>query len=289
MPELPEVETVRRGVQARFVGDCLDSLSVRGARTVRRHAPGLLAKLEGRALTGTRRHGKYLLLDWEGGECLVLHLRMSGQLLSADGSPAPLHTHAVFAFRREGELRFVDPRTFGELYLPSQLPAPVAGPGVRGSSVLAWPGQESLPPGMAHLGPDALEVTAWHLSRVGAGRRLAVKALLVDQAVVAGIGNIYSDEICWHARVHPATPCRQLTPARWARLAASTHEVLGAAIEARGSTLPDERYRDVDGRPGGYQHEHGAYGQSTCRRCGSSIRRVQSGSRLAYYCPRCQR
>lgn len=294
MPELPEVETVRRDIAARYVGDELLGLDVTGTRTVRRHGPNALAALAGRQLTGARRHGKYLVLDWEGGECLIVHLRMSGQLLVADQSaPDPPHTHAVLKFRRQGRLLFVDPRTFGELFLPSQL-ANGHPTGARTGTgaparAQAWPGRDLLPAGMVHLGPDALDVTAHHLSAASAGRRLAVKALLADQVALAGIGNIYSDEICWHARISPVTSSGSLAPAQVRRLVLAAKNVLGAAIEARGSTLGDEQYCDIYGRPGAYQLQHMAYGQASCRRCAGAIVRLRAGPRLAYCCPRCQR
>jgi formamidopyrimidine-DNA glycosylase len=291
MPELPEVETVRRDIAARYVGDELATLVVSGPRTVRRHDVALLHTLEGRRLTGAARHGKYLVLEWEGAALLVVHLRMSGQLLAGAGlDQGPAHTHAIFEFRRQGPLLFVDPRTFGEMFLPSALGSPGGRPPSAGRRPpAAWPGADLLPAGMSHLGPDALQVTTSHLAAVAAGRRLAVKALLADQVALAGIGNIYSDEICWQARVSPVTPAGQLKPAQIRRLVAASQEVLAAAIEARGSTLADAQYCDLYGRPGSYQFHHGAYGQSICRRCAGPIVRLRSGPRLSYCCTRCQR
>ncbi len=142
MPELPEVETVKRDVSLRYAGHELVEVTVTGRRTVRRHPPAALTSLVGQTLAGVGRHGKYLLLEWENGRVLVVHLRMSGQLLAAaDGDPRPLHTHAVLAFRHAGALRFVDPRTFGELFLAG--PAPVA----------KRPGAKPLPAELGHLGP----------------------------------------------------------------------------------------------------------------------------------------
>src|SRR5487761_1592406 len=173
MPELPEAETVRRDLVKTFVGDRLAKVEVTGPRTVRRHPPALLGDLEGRSLSDVGRHGKYLLFRWDDGQLMVGHLRMSGQLLhAAAGSPVAPHTHAVFSFAESGELRFVDPRTFGEFF--------IAGEGG---------------PDLAHLGPDALTVEAAHLRRALSGRRAPLKSLLVDQRVLAGIGNIYADEI----------------------------------------------------------------------------------------------
>ncbi len=142
MPELPEVETVRQDVSDRYAGHELLEVTVTGRRTVRRHPPAVLAGLAGQRLAGAGRHGKYLLLEWEDGRVLVVHLRMSGQLLAAgDGDTPPLHTHAVLTFRHAGALRFVDPRTFGELFVAG--PAPGPGPG----------GAQPRPAELGHLGP----------------------------------------------------------------------------------------------------------------------------------------
>lgn len=272
MPELPEVETVRSGLAATYVGKELERLTVSGTRTVRRHPEDLLRRLDGRRLAEVGRHGKFLLLRWDGDEVLVAHLRMSGQLLAAlPGDPLQAHTHAVFCFHGAGELRFVDPRTFGELFL-------------LGSDGL----------GLGHLGPDALGLGAAalraHLARELAGRRAPLKALLVDQRVLAGIGNIYADEIAFSARLRPDRPGGSLKPREVARLAVSVSAVLSAAVAARGSTLADRRYRDVWGEAGRYQLEHKVYGRNgmPCATCAVPVQRLALGARSAYFCPRCQ-
>jgi formamidopyrimidine-DNA glycosylase len=265
VPELPEVETVRSDLAGIFPGHKLDRLLVTGKRTVRRHRPEELSCLEGLTLAGARRHGKYLLLDWEAGPTLVVHLRMSGQLLAVEpGSERAPHTHAVFYFAGAPELHFVDPRTFGELFL----------------------GAEAL----AHLGPDALSVTTGELAAAFAGRRAPVKSLLVNQGVLAGVGNIYSDEICFRARLRPDRPGGSLDRAAIRRLANATRRVLRAAITGRGSTLADRRYRDVLGNSGSYQGEHKVYGRAgmPCWRCGMAIERTHFGARRAFFCAGCQ-
>ncbi len=278
VPELPEVETVRRDIESVYVGDRLQSVEVSGPRTVRRHPAPLLRQLEGLELTGTARWGKYMMLDWSGGRRLVVHLRMSGQLRYAgEGSELVSHTHAVLRFARTGELRFVDPRTFGELFLPAA-PGPAALEGAADAE-------------LAHMGPDALEVGAAYLAARFAGRRAPVKALLTDQRLVAGIGNIYADEICFAARVRPDRPGGDVSRAQVGRLAASTLDVLGRAIEARGSTLADRQYCDLFGRPGSFQSQHSVYGRAgaPCTACGRPVGRVSLGARRAYLCARCQR
>lgn len=274
MPELAEVETVRRDVDRVYSGDILRHVRVIGPRTVRRHSPALLADLEGLTLTGTSRLGKYLVLRWSDGCHLVGHLRMSGQLRwAAPGDPLQVHTHAVFSFARAGELRFVDPRTFGELFV----------------SRTGEPPEE-----LAHLGPDALDLSAAHLARhlarQLAGRRTPLKVVLTDQRVVAGIGNIYADEICFAARVRPDRPA-SVGRVLASRLAGCTVDVLSRAIEARGSTLADGQYCDLTGQPGSFQLQHAVYNRDgkPCRSCGRPVARARFGSRSAYWCPSCQR
>jgi formamidopyrimidine-DNA glycosylase len=279
VPELPEVETVRRDVSGRYVGHALVDVTVTGRRTVRRHPPGVLAALAGRRLAGVGRHGKYLLLEWEDGRVLVVHLRMSGQLLAAAaGDPWPPHTHAVFAFHGAGELRFVDPRTFGELFLAGLAPGPGRAAGAPGLVELG------------HLGPDALAVDATHLRLAVAGRRVALKRLLVDQRALAGLGNIYADEVCYDAGLRPDRPAGSLMPEELGRLAVSVRSVLEAAIAARGSSLKDQQYRDLYGQPGRYQLEHKVYGRSgmPCLSCGQAVQRLDMGARSAFLCRVCQ-
>lgn len=264
---------MRRDLSPLYLGKTLGRISVTGPRTVRRHEAGRLAVLEGQALSGIGRHGKFLLFSWTDGAVMVAHLRMSGQLLAAAaGTPLVPHTHAVLEFQVAPELRFVDPRTFGELFIATPRPGQV-------------------PAELAHLGPDALVTDARHLGSAFRGRKAAVKALLVDQRVLAGVGNIYADEICFTARVRPDRPAGSLRPREVGRLAEATRDVLAAAIAARGSTLGDQRYRDLHGEVGRYQLEHRAYGRAgmPCVTCGRPITRFRIGAKSAFACTRCQR
>lgn len=272
MPELPEAETVRRDLVKHFCGHRLSKVEVTGPRTVRRHPPALLSMLEGQRLVDVGRHGKFLLFYWGDGQLMVGHLRMSGQLLrAAPGDAVALHTHALFSFADAGELRFVDPRTFGEFFL--------AGPP-------AFAGDE-----LAHLGPDALCVDTATLAAAFTGRRAPLKSLLVDQRVVAGIGNIYADEICFAARVRGDRPAGSLRSTEVARLAEATHSVLVSAVEARGSTLADLGYRDLGGEAGSFQLQHKVYGRAglPCYTCGRPITRPVFGARSTFLCAKCQR
>jgi len=272
LPELPEVETVRRGLEALYVGRRLLSLEVSGRRTVRRHPPQLLDRLAGSVLVGASRHGKYLLLRWNGRRALVVHLRMSGQLRVAEPrSPLAPHTHAVFRFVDAPELRFVDPRTFGELFL--------AGAG------------RPLPAELSHLGTDALQAGVADVAAITRGRKAPLKALLTDQQLIAGVGNIYADEVCFSAGLRPDRPAGSLSQGEVRRLAVSLGRVLEAAIAAGGSTLADRRYLDVQGAAGSYQLEHKVYGRAghACLRCGGVVQKLKIGAKSAYACLNCQR
>jgi formamidopyrimidine-DNA glycosylase len=274
MPELPEVETIRRDLVATIAGRAIEAVEVTGRRTVRRQpVEELVGRLESRSVMGVRRASKYLLLDLDSGEVLVIHLRMSGQLRWHPADVAPTaarapHTHAVLGFAH-GELRFVDPRTFGEWFVApaDQLPFRV--------------GDDPLEPGL----------TGARLAEVLGSRRRALKVVLTDQQLVAGIGNIYADEICFQAGVRTDRRADTLTARQWTRLAEATGTVLAAAVAARGSSLRDAQYVDLFGQPGTYQRDHQVYGREglPCRGCGRSIQRAMVGQRSTFFCPHCQR
>jgi formamidopyrimidine-DNA glycosylase len=275
VPELPEVETVRRGLAREIVGREILGVAVSGARTVRRHPPGELGALVGDTVVRIDRFGKYLVLRAASAGDLVVHLRMSGQLrMHAPGDPRAPHTHATIDLG-EVEMRFVDPRTFGELFL-SEGHDPAGRPVELGS-----------------LGPDALDSTvdADALSSMLRPRRVALKTVLLDQRTIAGIGNIYADEICFDARVRPSRTASSLSARATERLAQSIRGVLDAAVCAGGSTLRDARYRGVRGESGAYQDHHAVYARAgaPCPRCGTPIRGIRIGGRSAHYCPKCQR
>lgn len=278
MPELPEVETVRRGLEQAVVGRRVTGVTVTGARSVRRQTPGeLRRRLVGRRLVEASRKGKFLALLLDDGQALVIHLRMSGQLLHVPTPrrvPKAPHTHVVARLDDGAELRFVDPRTFGEWWVTGDV------------------GPDGRPTLFDALGPDPLAdgLTQATLARRLAGHRTALKAALTDQRVVAGIGSIYADEICWRARVRPDRGCGSLAPEEVRELARHARRVLSAAVEHRGSSLRDARYRDLMGELGSYQLRHEVYGRAgePCSRCGSPIERVRFGARSAYCCTSCQ-
>ena len=277
MPELPEVETIRRDIEKEFVNKRIKKVDVTGARSVRRHrtAKDFVARIEGRKMVGTRRRGKYLLLKLDNGDVLVAHLGMSGQLLRANPKePIGKHTHVVLWFAGAPQLRFVDPRTFGELFVtaPERLEAEV--------------------PELAHLGFDPIdEQMAW--TRFGdmlAARKAKLKPLLMDQRFVAGIGNMYADEILFTAGLRHDRNSDSLTPQEIRRLYRAVVETLQEAIKHRGSSLADEQYRDIFGDVGEFQRLHNVYDRDgeACPRCRSTIVRVKATGRSSFFCPQCQ-
>jgi formamidopyrimidine-DNA glycosylase len=280
VPELPEVETVRRGLEERLVGLCFTKVTVTGRRTVRRHPPAeLVERLAGRCVVGVRRTGKFLAVLLDDDQVLVIHLRMSGQLLwvadpQEPAHPIEPHTHVVAGLSDGSELRFVDPRTFGEWFVTAEI------------------GEDGLPLDFARFGPDPLVdgLTAKVLRQRLAGHRVPVKAALTDQRIVSGIGSIYADEICFAARVRPDRRTDTLGPEEIARLSRAATSLLRKAVELRGSSLRDERYRDLMGDLGSYQRHHKVYDRlgEPCERCGTLISRVRFGARVAYCCEGCQ-
>lgn len=279
MPELPEVETVRRGLAAQVVGRRIQRVEVGRERTVRRtSAEAVVHGLTGTTITAANRRGKYLLLPLDSGEELMIHLRMSGRVLIAEaGALRPPHTHVVAHLAGEpaSELWFVDPRTFGEV-------------------VVFDPGRVEIEvPELARMGLDPLidVIDRRVLRRVLASRSRGMKALLLDQHVIAGIGNIYCDEILHAAKLRWDRRSDTLTAREVGRLHDSMHSILAAAVEAGGSTLADTQYVDLMGGSGSYQLSHRVYDRAgqpclTCRR--GRIERVVVNGRATAFCPRCQ-
>lgn len=273
MPELPEVETVRRGVHEVAVGRQIGAVRVTGARTVRRSSAQLVSLgSSGKTIIDTGRHGKWFWLTLHDDARVLIHLRMSGQLLwSPDSSvPSPKHTHVAFPLGDSGELRFVDPRTFGEV-------------------LVVPPDQDVMT--VIHQGPDALDISAAALAGVLRGRQRALKAILLDQKALAGIGNIYADEICHSARIRPLKVAASLSRPAVGRLHDAIQTVLSAAVDARGSSLADAQYVDLFGVTGSYQHNHRVHARQhqPCTTCGTPITRVPWSGRSTYFCASCQR
>jgi formamidopyrimidine-DNA glycosylase len=272
MPELPEVETIARSLEPRISGRAIARIELLFEPLLRRPRPGALDDLAGRRVLGVKRRGKMIVVAVEGGRALIFHLKMTGQLLVVpSGEPADKHLRLVVKFADgTGELRFRDVRKFGFL-------------------VVLCGGEPEACEEISALGPEPLEVSLADFFRLFEGRKGRIKALLLDQTVIAGIGNIYADEILFEAKIHPATPASSLGKKDLERLWASTRRILARAIEAKGSSLSD--YVDAEGREGTFQLEHRVYGREgeRCVRCGARIRRIRVAGRSSFFCPRCQR
>ncbi len=272
MPELPEVETVRRGLEAGLLGRAVVAVTAHRTDQLRPAAETVLAGLPGRTFIAARRTGKHLFCDLDDGWTLASHLRMTGQWRIQDAAePCRPHTHLQLALDDGRELRWRDVRRFGWIHL---LPTDQA------------PRLESL----AGMGPDALTLSREEFIARLRGCRRQIKALLLAQDRLAGVGNIYADEILWQARLHPQQGSDRLSTRKLGQLYDAMYETLTTAIEARGSSI-DGEYVAVEGDRGSYQLSHAAYGRAglPCRRCGHTIRRVTVASRSSCFCPACQR
>jgi formamidopyrimidine-DNA glycosylase len=285
VPELPEVETVRDGLQRWVAGRTVASVEVTHARAVRRHLAGaqdLVARLVGARFEAVSRRGKYLWLPLtDQDECLIAHLGMSGQLLvQPRDAPDEKHLHVRIGFTDDGpELRFVDQRTFGGVLLDRLVPAPD-----RPS--------ERVPEQVAHIARDPLDP---HFDDVQFTTRLrrrdsAVKRALLDQTLLSGVGNIYADESLWRARLHGERRGATLTKAQVGELLVRVREVLGEALHAGGTSF-DALYVNVNGQSGYFDRSLAAYGREgePCPRCGTPIRRSAFMNRSSFFCPSCQR
>jgi formamidopyrimidine-DNA glycosylase len=275
VPELPEVEVVRRGLDQFVVGRRIEAVEVLHPRAVRRHEGGaadFAARLTGRTIDGARRRGKYLWLPI-GEDALLAHLGMSGQLLvgSPDEALSP-HVRIRFGFDDGGpDLRFTDQRTFGHLLVSSD-------------------GAE-LPSVIAHIAPDPLE-EAFDLKQLTArmrARKTGIKRALLDQSLVSGIGNIYADEALWRVKLHWARATERLRPSQIADLMAAVTEVFTEALKDGGTSF-DSLYVDVNGESGYFDRSLNVYGRASepCYRCGALIRRDPFMNRSSYSCPVCQ-
>jgi formamidopyrimidine-DNA glycosylase len=277
VPELPEVEVVRRGLERWVAGRTVASVDVRHPRAVRRHVAGaadFVGAVTGRRITAALRRGKYLWLPLDSGDAVVAHLGMSGQLLVGQPDAAEQeHLRIRFTFADGGtDLRFVDQRTFGGLSVD--------------------PGGAALPRPLAHIARDPLD-PAYDAEAVVAAlrrKRTGVKRALLDQTLLSGVGNIYADEALWRARLHYARPTATLTRPTARALLAAVHEVLGDALRAGGTSF-DALYVNVNGVSGYFGRSLDAYGREgePCRRCGTPIRREAFMNRSSFFCPRCQR
>lgn len=273
MPELPEVETVRRVLEPQLSGRrVIKAGAARPEVVARPEFPEFRRSVESSVISGMGRRGKFLLFYLDGGATMILHLRMTGQLICVPADfPLRRHTHVAFSLDNGTELRFIDTRRFGRLWL-------------------ARPGEEDDFSGIAKLGPEPFdgEFRAEYLQKKLGGRAVAVKQGLLDQSVVAGIGNIYADETLFEAKINPQTPANQISGGKWAKLAEAVRRVLERAIA--GNAVTPEEYLAYEG--GEYKHnDFFVYGREggVCRVCGAVIERVKISGRSSCYCPRCQK
>lgn len=278
--ELPEVEVMRRDLEKDVVGRKVAKAEVRSSknarRSIRRHSrrKEFTDRIVGRKFTKVERRGKYILLQMDNGDVLVVHFGMSGQFVRGNKrQPLPPHTHVVMDFQTGGDLRYVDPRTFGELFV-------------------ATPDELGKVKELQHLAIDPLDhVFTWQAFGGALSQRAAkMKALLMDQKFISGLGNIYSDEVLFTAGLRHDRMSDTLSSQEVRRLYRAIQEVLQDAIRYRGTTLDDEAYVDLFGKPGEFQEELKVYGRVglPCRRCRSPIEAVKISGRNAYFCPQCQ-
>ena len=274
MPELPEIEVLRRSLEPHLVGDRIERVEVRNPALREPVDASRLRRLAtGRGVAGLRRRSKYLLIDLEGGRTVAVHLGMSGRLtLVPGGTPPELHEHLAFHLGSGRRLRLRDPRRFGLVFA-----YPTAG--------------EAVEPHFAHLGVEPLEAgfSGALLARQAAGRRGPVKAFLMDAGVVVGVGNIYASESLFRAGVHPARSVARISPTTWRRIAAAVGDVLRQAIAQGGTTLND--FADGEGRSGYFQVSLAVYDREgePCLSCRRPVRRIVQAGRSTFYCSGCQR
>lgn len=277
MPELPEVETIARGLQRAVVGQRIVNVTL--GKTDFIDNPDILeSELAGRSIVRVERYGKFMLLRLtakqnenarNGQPALLVHLGMTGLLMPARAAdPQVRHTHVIIELSDGRELRYIDPRRFGRM---------------------AYLSAETLTEELRRFGLDPLEMSLEEFSAGIHGRNARIKALLLDQSVLRGIGNIYADESLWKARIHPAKQACLLKLRELKTLYVALQRILEKAILLRGSSISD--FMDVEGIPGEYQQHHRAYGREgkPCFHCKTKIRRIIVAGRSSYFCPNCQK
>jgi formamidopyrimidine-DNA glycosylase len=271
MPELPEVETVVRGLQNSLVGRTIGTVEVLWTRTIAGCAPQAFAgRLLDRRFLHVRRRGKWIHLELDGDEHLLIHLRMSGRLrVEPADAPVDRHARVIFSLDEGLRLRFSDQRKFGRIILTGD-PEEILG----------------------DLGPEPLgeDFTVARLAQMLARRRGRLKPLLLNQRFIAGLGNIYTDEALWRARIHPLRRADMLSEREVARLHEAIRVVLSEAVVAEGTTLDDFGYVGVNGQPGEFATRLAVYGRAgePCPRCDAPIDRIKVSQRGTSLCPRCQ-
>lgn len=272
MPELPEVETIVRNLRSKIVGLKIDSFRLRFSKILRNKNEHLLRALGGKKIKDIQRRGKMILIHCQADLSLLFHLKMTGNLLYCSKNLSPdKHTHLIILFQnKKEELRFRDVRKFGfvvcrktsDIYCAEEL---------------------------KNLGPEPLGIDFSSFKKLFERRKARIKSLLLDQNFMAGIGNIYADEIFFQARIHPLTAASLLPRQDLKRLWESMRNVLREAIKRRGSSIRD--YTDLEGTPGSFQDYHRVYGRESqpCQICGEKIERIRISGRSSFFCPNCQK
>ncbi len=277
MPELPEVETIRHQLDKEVVGKRIKKVEATGMKSIPRHSSKkqFISKLESQKLTKIVRRGKYLIFTLDSGDLLVIHLGMSGQLLrAANKDEVVKHTHVVITFTQHGQLRFVDPRTFGEMFVTTV-------DDITDQVVE-----------LANLGVDPVEQPmSWaQFGEMLRSHSMKLKNFLTDQSILAGVGNIYADEILFDSGLRHDRLSDSLSTQEIRRLYRSVVSVLHDAIKYGGSTLDDEGYVDIHGKSGEYQDHHQVYNRykEACHRCRTPIDKTKVSNRTTFFCPGCQ-
>ena len=272
MPELPEVETIVRNLSSKLKGLEISSIKIIYPPVLRKKKPSLINDLKGRKIVSVRRRGKMLLINFERNLSLLIHLKMTGQLLfyPREG-PLDKHTHFILSFKDENkELRFRDVRKFGFISC------------IRNLDI-------SCVDELKNLGPEPLEIDFPLFKKLFQGRKARLKSLLLNQNFLAGIGNIYADEILFQAKLHPLTPGSHLGDDDLKRLLKAMRDVLRKAIIHKGSSI--RSFTNAEGKRGKFQDYHQVYGRESlsCFICGEKIKRFRLGGRSSFFCPRCQK
>jgi formamidopyrimidine-DNA glycosylase len=277
MPELPEVETIRRQVAPSVTGQRVTYARVHRARAVRAHASAeeFVRRVDGRTILDARRKGKVLLFPLDNDTSLLVRLGMSGRLtVATPDTPLAPHTHVILGLANGNELRYIDPRTFGQVAVVE---------GHDPSEMIE----------LGHYGPEPIDAdfTPEKLAEILAGKGNMIQAVLMDQSKMAGVGKIYADEACFRAGIHPLRSAESLRPEEVRRLHTALREVLQESIEARGTSSQDAAYRDVHGQVGGFQHRLHVYQRSNqpCLVCGTPIEDRPFQGRHLHFCPKCQK
>lgn len=268
MPELPEVETIIRGLQQQLVGLKIVRIRVNLPKVIRR---GDISLLKGAAIQGISRRGKIILITLSNKITILVHLKMSGQIIyTSSEKPATKHTHLIFELSDGNQLRYIDPRQFGYFLL------------IKNSEL------SQIRP-LTTLGPDPLKISLDDFKERISKRKGRIKSLLLNQSFLAGIGNIYADEILHQAQIHPLKPAQNISVPQIERLYQASKEILTEAIERKGSSIRD--YLDSSGQEGNYQKLHQAYQREgkPCLTCQTKIARLKIGGRSSYFCPNCQK